>query len=477
MRELENAASSIINAAYLLEEATDSLRTAGKVFREPAGIESICNSLHQASNSLQNASSSLKLLLDEVKSDGIKLDTTTESEFDIKDEPEELSDIDDPGCNDSPDIDPLSQNLNSNEIEMTDTKEITREQKNGNNKENKYEFSCSICPYQTDKKTYLRHHMLRHTDDKFFCSKCDYSTSHKPLLQIHIDSKHKKEKIQCDKCDYQTGHPKYLRHHYKRMHEPNPYKCDQCTFTCVYPSDLKIHVSSKHEGVRFKCDQCSLSYPFKGDLTTHIRSAHQGVRYPCQYCHFTTPHRFNLRNHLMKKHKLSSEEAKHETDNTKSMEFGTAGGVDKPKRGRPIQRVSRRGTRGQGRPAARRGRPPKLKAATDEKCDNVSIEYNPLLQPVPVIMVRNIEEIKDDYLPNTGCSKNDNTRHATGAEYNNQIRIVSHQQESSTMEQAETPTFILELNSEQENLNFHQTNSLLSSSETGPSTLHYTTSL
>ncbi len=28
-------------------------RTAGKVFREPAGIESICNSLHQASNSLQ----------------------------------------------------------------------------------------------------------------------------------------------------------------------------------------------------------------------------------------------------------------------------------------------------------------------------------------------------------------------------------------------------------------------------------------
>ena len=41
----------------------------------------------------------------------------------------------------------------------------------------------------------------------------------------------------------------------------------------------------------------------------------------------------------------------------------TAGGVDKPKRGRPIQRVSRRGTRGQGRPAARRGRPPKLKGS------------------------------------------------------------------------------------------------------------------
>ena len=35
----------------------------------------------------------------------------------------------------------------------------------------------------------------------------------------------------------------------------------------------------------------------------------------------------------------------------------------------------------------------------DEKCEN--IEYN-LLHPVPVIMVRNIEEIKDDYLPNTG---------------------------------------------------------------------------
>lgn len=86
-----------------------------------------------------------------------------------------------------------------------------------------------------------------------------------------------KHKLKCDKCNATFKKTTYLKRHILTHTDEKPFKCDICNWGFFQHCNLKRHMISHNvdngtEG--FKCQHCQASFTTKSVLSVHMRDAH-----------------------------------------------------------------------------------------------------------------------------------------------------------------------------------------------------------
>nr|CAI5830375.1 unnamed protein product [Callosobruchus analis] len=121
---------------------------------------------------------------------------------------------------------------------------------------------CTQCIYKTTSNSYLKRHMVKHSDIavnriSIRCIYCDKTLTSKPSLDDHIVKRH----------------PDFIASVGRKVHE-----CTKCTFKTVFTSQLRNHMV-KHPDIGSnritnKCIHCNKTFTSKQAVDDHIIKTH-----------------------------------------------------------------------------------------------------------------------------------------------------------------------------------------------------------
>ncbi|XP_004525056.1 zinc finger protein 70 [Ceratitis capitata] len=197
--------------------------------------------------------------------------------------------------------------------------------------------TCEYCGKKFTSKTYLRKHILMHTDRVFACKFCDDTFKERKVLREHEKGHHSdRRNFLCSVCGESFVRNDYLRVHMRRHNGEKPYKCQYCGKGFPRATDVKIHeryhTGTKpnlcnlcgkgfhraynltihmrtHTGERpFKCEECGRGFAQSNDLKAHIRR-HTGERFKCSECDAGFLQMYALRQHAHTAHGIYMEPA------------------------------------------------------------------------------------------------------------------------------------------------------------------------
>ncbi|XP_053951146.1 zinc finger protein 239-like [Anastrepha ludens] len=196
---------------------------------------------------------------------------------------------------------------------------------------------CEYCCKKFTSRTYLRKHVLMHTDRIFACKFCDDTFKERKALREHEKGHHSdRRNFLCSVCGESFVRNDYLRVHMRRHNGEKPYKCQYCGKGFPRATDVKIHeryhTGTKpnlcnlcgkgfhraynltihmrtHTGERpFKCEECGRGFAQSNDLKAHIRR-HTGERFKCSECDAGFLQMYALRQHAQAIHGIHMEPA------------------------------------------------------------------------------------------------------------------------------------------------------------------------
>ena len=139
-------------------------------------------------------------------------------------------------------------------------------------------FKCSICPFKTSCKLYLKlHAKSAHLDvGPFVCKICLQEFLSEAQMNTHM-AEHSitPEIFQCRNCTF-TGKTQYrLNKHYKMFHNSQPpHRCDKCNYETVFKSNITKHMYVHDDRKLFVCLGCHKSYKWFSSLKTHVKKCH-----------------------------------------------------------------------------------------------------------------------------------------------------------------------------------------------------------
>ncbi|XP_067637932.1 uncharacterized protein [Eurosta solidaginis] len=196
---------------------------------------------------------------------------------------------------------------------------------------------CEYCAKKFTSRTYLRKHILLHTDRIFACKLCDDTFKERKALREHEKGHHSERRnFLCSICGESFVRNDYLRIHMRRHNGEKPYKCQFCGKGFPRATDVKIHeryhTGTKpnlctlcgkgfhraynltihmrtHTGERpYKCEECGRGFTQSNDLKAHIRR-HTGERFKCTECDAGFLQMYALRQHALAAHGINMEPA------------------------------------------------------------------------------------------------------------------------------------------------------------------------
>lgn len=147
-----------------------------------------------------------------------------------------------------------------------------------------YPNHCPDCDYQTNDKSNMRRHLMKHgrlIERCFNCFHCDYHTSRKDALIIHISRKHRpkiekvKGKLECNECGLEANSKTNLEIHkstHKDVKHMKVHECTECSYKTIYKNGLTRHIASHRalEENMFSCYLCNYKAVRKDELKNHI---------------------------------------------------------------------------------------------------------------------------------------------------------------------------------------------------------------
>ena len=115
------------------------------------------------------------------------------------------------------------------------------------------------------------------------CGKSVNRSMNRHMLLVHTVGKH----LQCDKCDYQTNNKSSLnRHMLRHSDDPNKgrnFPCNFCHRAFYTNKELKKHLLV-HSGIKpYKCELCSSAFNDFSGHRQHMMRTH-GVKFTCDIC-------------------------------------------------------------------------------------------------------------------------------------------------------------------------------------------------
>ncbi|XP_018787365.1 PREDICTED: zinc finger protein 91-like [Bactrocera latifrons] len=204
------------------------------------------------------------------------------------------------------------------------------ETRHGNDPQAHKIHNCEYCGKKFTSRTYLRKHVLMHTDRVFACKFCEDTFKERKALREHEKGHHSdRRNFLCSVCGESFVRNDYLRVHMRRHNGEKPYKCQYCGKGFPRATDVKIHeryhTGTKpnlcnlcgkgfhraynltihmrtHTGERpFKCEECGRGFAQSNDLKAHIRR-HTGERFKCPECDAGFLQMYALRQHALAAH-------------------------------------------------------------------------------------------------------------------------------------------------------------------------------
>ncbi|XP_031619444.1 zinc finger protein 391-like [Contarinia nasturtii] len=138
------------------------------------------------------------------------------------------------------------------------------------NKENRPMHKCEQCDYQSEYRSCVKRHMVKHKRP-FSCSRCLKFFKDQDLLDVHM----KCHENQCSKCKRKYDAKLPIEEHEKHCNR-RQYQCYLCKYHSSRKFCLFAHMRKKHTGdMPIKCEQCSYMTTIKFYLDRHQKRAHQ----------------------------------------------------------------------------------------------------------------------------------------------------------------------------------------------------------
>ena len=165
-------------------------------------------------------------------------------------------------------------------------------------------YTCHICG-ESFKKA-CRSHYLRHvqkhsmTERTVECPECDK----KFFFEIDL-TKHMKlhtKNYMCDICDYRASTKTYLKHHMRTHSDERPCICNICGSGFKHKDKLRIHMLSHSEVRRHKCEYCGKGFKSKKNLNEHTKIHTGKFSGYCEICRKGFTQKYNLTLHNLKHH-------------------------------------------------------------------------------------------------------------------------------------------------------------------------------
>ncbi|XP_050311643.1 zinc finger protein 208-like [Anthonomus grandis grandis] len=158
-------------------------------------------------------------------------------------------------------------------------------------------MSCSLCPFQTLKKSTLHTHINGVHLKKFlyFCPTCGKGFNDQLLFKEHANEHLGARPFACIVCGKSFTYSRYLTTHQIRNHRVNiegtllPNQCPVCSKRYSKPESLEKHLKEIHlkKGPHEKkhlCDTCGKGFATRSKLVVHER-VHTGYKpYACTCC-------------------------------------------------------------------------------------------------------------------------------------------------------------------------------------------------
>ena len=118
-------------------------------------------------------------------------------------------------------------------------------------------LKCSVCHYETEKRSNLNRHELTHLNDKEFkCSTCPFETKTREQLKRHETVHHERE-FKCPLCPFEARRKYLLSKHNMKIHQTSqlPKKeakgniCPLCDYATDLDINLRQHLKSVHNAL------------------------------------------------------------------------------------------------------------------------------------------------------------------------------------------------------------------------------------
>lgn len=165
-------------------------------------------------------------------------------------------------------------------------------------------FECDICGYASDKKYYVRKHMVTHIKEKeHFCADCPKKFSTIKYLENHRKL-HGVEEYTCQICSKKYSYKGSLKYHLKKHLGDKKFECYSCPMKFLLAYQLKVHQRT-HTGLRpYECKICGSKFGKLSTLLGHMHTHNDERPFICDYdqCSKAFKQKAGLRRH-QRRHK------------------------------------------------------------------------------------------------------------------------------------------------------------------------------
>lgn len=162
-------------------------------------------------------------------------------------------------------------------------------------------YQCHVCGTRFTQQTQLTNHQKQHAPEKAFkCDDCGVEFADNRELLSHCITAHAREGNKCGVCGKMFGRKKHLDKH-KEIHnrESRRYKCKFCEDSFLNKNDCRTHEAIHTDEKSFSCEYCGKQFRHKSGLKYHIRT-HTGEKpYTCKTCGKSFRTNSYLHKHMM----------------------------------------------------------------------------------------------------------------------------------------------------------------------------------
>lgn len=242
-----------------------------------------------------------------VKERMFSIESTTDDDYSLYDDDDELLEIDRPKKNKRKHKRKIKQDDNTREkLEMSRRK-------------------CYICNSSWEgTDAVLSHLMVAHISDSLQCKECNVSFGRAPEYNNHL-AKHDPEvrPFKCDHCPLRfakaSGRTIHTNLHHSRnvvdktpKPRPRNYMCSTCGRAYRDKGELNRHEKVQHGGEAFvTCSTCKKSFASMRNLKRHLLIHRNEKPYVCKHCGVSYRQSQNLLDHMNEKHSEGPPELKY----------------------------------------------------------------------------------------------------------------------------------------------------------------------
>ncbi|XP_038221026.1 zinc finger protein 26-like [Zerene cesonia] len=141
----------------------------------------------------------------------------------------------------------------------------------------KGDFNCAQCPERFP-SWYLRKRHVAFAHDKSLqiaCELCSKTFVKYNSLKWHLMSVHHNDKpFACDLCDFKCINKTYLKRHMVSHSDTRPFQCHVCVKAFQRKEHLETHVRIHTNDRRYVCKECGKGFVQIAGLKVHLRAHH-----------------------------------------------------------------------------------------------------------------------------------------------------------------------------------------------------------